>query len=556
MSIAAVIKEIISVKAFFSNSKVSCDVVGLQRSFADGVLQKLKQLKVFNVSDGSQVYEALDGEPFGADQTERIKEAVNALLQKGASAPPATTKGSSQHARCDVKQTLKHWWNYFLQDEIEYMKDNDNSFHSKMTLFVERSMSFGCTKPTEETLKWGLAMLLLCHYRQVPKPREIYDKLQDFKRAFVAEAKPFFLDHLEEFPEMPEHLPRPIFTHAYKQWTPVCSHFAGINTVADSIPLRSNSKLLKKGQTKAEVKALEAAFDEPDVAPSKRTRVKQEPAAPSKPTRVKHEPALADSDGEDDPEVILLRREYELKLAQLKAQKEVKVKQDPAEPSGRVLVDRKSDGSLHIIAKKLETPAKDEPAEAEPSAPKESDLDPYTKAALAAMEARHAKKNEQKRGAVCKRPACSDAAGEHGTDDAKHSKRSAAPKSTSMKKCVPAKAKEEPAKAKKEPKAEPKTKTGPKVKVEPKCKAEADDDEVPKSKIHKAMPTLPKDGSSPKPVKYWGGVIYTAAKAKKFRALKVRGDAYTEASASWGGDKPTKEAWAKCVKAIEQHHKK
>ena len=87
MSIAAVIKEIISVKTFFSNSKVSCDVVGLQRSFADGVLQKLKQLKVFNVSDGSQVYEALDGEPFGADQTERIKEAVNALLQKGASAP-------------------------------------------------------------------------------------------------------------------------------------------------------------------------------------------------------------------------------------------------------------------------------------------------------------------------------------------------------------------------------------------------------------------------------------------------------------------------------------
>ena len=63
MSIAAVIKEIISVKAFFSNSKVSCDVVGLQRSFADGVLQKLKQLRVFNVSDGSHVYEALDGEP-------------------------------------------------------------------------------------------------------------------------------------------------------------------------------------------------------------------------------------------------------------------------------------------------------------------------------------------------------------------------------------------------------------------------------------------------------------------------------------------------------------
>ena len=93
-----------------------------------------------------------------------------------------------------------------------------------------------------------------------------------------------------------------------------------------------------------------------------------------------------------------------------------------------------------------------------------------------------------------------------------------------------------------------------KVKAETKVKTEADDDDVPKSKILKAMPHIPKDGSSPKPVRYWGGVIYTAIKAKKFRALKERGNAYTEASASWGGDKPSKEAWAKCVKAIEKYH--
>ena len=79
---------------------------------------------------------------------------------------------------------------------------------------------------------------------------------------------------------------------------------------------------------------------------------------------------------------------------------------------------------------------------------------------------------------------------------------------------------------------------------------------MPKSKILKAMPHIPKDGSSPKPVRYWGGVIYTATKAKKFRALKERGNAYTEASASWGGSKPSKEAWVKCVKAIEKHHSK
>ena len=80
MSIAVVIKEINSVTSFFGNSKIAGDVIGLQRSFADGVLNKIKQLKAFSVSDGSQVYEALAGDPFGDVQTERIKEAVNALL--------------------------------------------------------------------------------------------------------------------------------------------------------------------------------------------------------------------------------------------------------------------------------------------------------------------------------------------------------------------------------------------------------------------------------------------------------------------------------------------
>ena len=139
--------------------------------------------------------------------------------------------------------------------------------------------------------------------------------------------------------------------------------------------------------------------------------------------------------------------------------------------------------------------------------------------------------------------------------------------------CEPDEANAEPkVKSKAEPKAKSKVKSEPtgkvkskpatKVKVdrnrklETKVKKEADDDDVPKSKILKAMPPIPKDRSSPKPVRYWGGVIYTAIKAKKFRALKERGNNYTESSASWGGSKPSKEAWVKCVKAIEKHHSK
>ena len=132
-----------------------------------------------------------------------------------------------------------------------------------MVLLVERGMSVGCTTHNEETLRWALAMLVLCHYTNVPTARDLYDKIQDLKRVWVSEAKDFFLDRAQVFPESPDDLPSEIFEQAYKKWKPVSIRFAGINTVADAIPLRGNSKLLKKAKTKAETEALNAVFEEP-----------------------------------------------------------------------------------------------------------------------------------------------------------------------------------------------------------------------------------------------------------------------------------------------------
>ena len=69
------------------------------------------------------------------------------------------------------------------------------------------------------------------------------------------------------------------------------------------------------------------------------------------------------------------------------------------------------------------------------------------------------------------------------------------------------------------------------------------------------MPKLNKDGSSPDPVFYKGGVIYTAVNGKKLRALKVRGENYTEKSKAWGQRTPSKEAWCAVVKAIDDNTK-
>ncbi len=179
-----------------------------------------------------------------------------------------------------------------------------------------------------------------------------------------------------------------------------------------------------------------------------------------------------------------------------------------------------------------------------PPPPSEVDLDPWTKAALDAMNLRsETKKEEQKAeraskkrdaGDIIKRPAAAPKQAKTGTasSDAKKT-----------------------AKQGKGIKKDTNIKKEKSIKKESELAEEEAD--VPKSRIMASMPkNLPKDGSSPRPVRFRGGVIYTAAKAKKFRALRVRGDRWSEASANWGGDKPSKEAWRKCVDAIEAHRKK
>ena len=89
-----------------------------------------------------------------------------------------------------------------------------------------------------------------------------------------------------------------------------------------------------------------------------------------------------------------------------------------------------------------------------------------------------------------------------------------------------------------------KTKKAEAVKAEPVV--------IPKGQIMTSMPKLPADGSNPAPVPYGKGIIYTSRRNKAFRALRVRGNNYTESSRSWGGDKPAKAAWVSCVKAIDE----
>ena len=77
--------------------------------------------------------------------------------------------------------------------------------------------------------------------------------------------------------------------------------------------------------------------------------------------------------------------------------------------------------------------------------------------------------------------------------------------------------------------------------------------EIPKSKILSAMPASTSSTKPIKPIHYWGGVIYTVAKQRKFRALRERGDRYSECSAVWGKTRTKTEAWKHVTTSIEKY---
>ena len=79
-------------------------------------------------------------------------------------------------------------------------------------------------------------------------------------------------------------------------------------------------------------------------------------------------------------------------------------------------------------------------------------------------------------------------------------------------------------------------------------------EEVSPKQIRSSMPQVTGGIHQVRPVHYKGGVIYTAVKSQQFRALRVRGDNYTEKACSFKVRSP-QEAWNDAVAAIDSHHR-
>ena len=91
-------------------------------------------------------------------------------------------------------------------------------------------------------------MLLAVQYKETPDAHFIYAKLQELKQAKEAETKYYPHTFLSKYPEFPSELDSIMFAYAYPDAAdkPVSVKLPGLQAIANRIPLRSNSKLLKE----------------------------------------------------------------------------------------------------------------------------------------------------------------------------------------------------------------------------------------------------------------------------------------------------------------------
>ena len=268
------------------------------------------------MSDGSYINDALKDTPFGEHKV-NIEKAIDARM-KNLSATCVDRKGRGGKQQHDGAPTqfVKYWWNMCAQKDWDFFNDEKKSLASKMTVAVERGLLIGATNPDEQAFKWLLAMLLACHYEELPTYRQIYDKLQELKQCYLAEKKVFPLEHLVLYPETATELPDSIREHAYTADNPPTAvQLHGINTISYHIPLRLSSKLLKG---KATSPPMSDARPVVKVEASAGSSVHQarEGADSGRSAAVHVQPH---ADAPTDPEEQALWYEYQGKLANLRA---------------------------------------------------------------------------------------------------------------------------------------------------------------------------------------------------------------------------------------------
>ena len=402
-----ILEEIQSAKNF-NNIRESLHP-GVINGLVTSIIKQINSLKTIGPQDATVLSEALSDAPYGEAGTASVNATIDAALQNTLSTP--------QPSPDEPKQFLKNWWLTCTPTDWNTLRSNV-PWSAKLTCLVERANSLGCTHPDEQCCKWMLALLLCACYSELPTPKERYNKLQELKNCVATERKVYPYEHLTTYPQKITDLPAHMWEYAYSAEGPLELDFPGVNLVADRIPLRKNSKLLKdhpSADTAARAAVSNSQIEIAGVCdlptPALKNADQHVPANKA--------PPFSQDIVLSDPDEVALHAKFQAELWKLRAAKQGLLASSPQHTKEQPLVLKKSPDGSFVLSEackgepgaadhtgkggyepsnnNLEQPIADreeKPAGQDQAADHKYDLDQFSQAALKALQKMNTKKKK------------------------------------------------------------------------------------------------------------------------------------------------------------------
>jgi len=386
-----ILNEIRSVKRFISAraSHSACDTSQLEQSFAEQVIKLISKASL-NASEVASIMEELSTDnPYGSHNA-KVIETLDKHMFTAHAEGEESAAGTADNI---TRQMLKNWWSYFTATEWAILMDTQKALHTKLATCVHRARLLGIVNPDEQAVKWQLALIYKCHYSELPPAKLRFKHVNELKDLYISEQNSQHMQvpaPLRCYPDKAKHLPPNLFKTAYPAEPPVdrSDEMTGLASIANGIPLRKNSKLLKADQD-AEADDIPSAARRPQRKPG---AVKIVPDAkfchacgrPHEPAGCGHLHAELKAEPNIKDEPAPIKMEPDLDREQIRSQlrlggKPLMASAAPVAPSAPVL--------------KLECPAAERDAP-----PEEPKLDAYALAAIEALKGRNEKRQALKRG--------------------------------------------------------------------------------------------------------------------------------------------------------------
>ena len=208
-------------------------------SLSISMCTSIANLQTFLSADADIVLDALRDNPYG-EFTDSVKSALDTRLAYTA------TRRTKKTSRA-IPQVLKDHSCFMTQSDIAVFQNPKVNIYQKMSVLVARWNRLGVTNPHEQTYRWGLALVILQAYADIPPSAHIFKLVEDCKAIVDAERKQYPHDHLVIYPDNPSGLSEHMSKYAYDaDDQPITLHMHGYADMAiNRMVMRKNNKLLR-----------------------------------------------------------------------------------------------------------------------------------------------------------------------------------------------------------------------------------------------------------------------------------------------------------------------